>query len=87
MTESDRSIYDTEHIFAVGVRGDDLRGFISTWDNVLARPSSAAKLADNILVTLFIRQIRKSKRMEVDVAHYNRLPQGHSDRSYEYLHR
>ncbi len=25
--------------------------------------------------------------MEVDVAHYDRFPQGHADRSYEYLNR
>ena len=64
-----------------------MHGFISTWDNVLVNLSSAAKPADNILETLFIRQIRKSKCMEVDVAHYDRLPKGHADRSYEYLHR
>ena len=87
MTESDRSIYDTEHIFAVGLRSDDLRGFISSWDGVLVNLSAAAKPADNILETLFLRQIRKSKRMEVDIAHYDRLPPGHHDRCYEYLHR
>ena len=86
MTESDRSIYDTEHIFAVGIRGDDLRGFISTWDNVLVSLSSVAKPADNILETLSIRDIRKSQRMEVDVAHCD-LPQGHPDRCYDYLPR
>ncbi len=40
MTASDRAIYDTEHIFAVGFRSDDLRGSISTWDNVLVNLSS-----------------------------------------------
>ena len=87
MTESDRSIYDTEHIFAAGLRSDDLRGFISSWDGVLVNLSAAAKPADNILETLFLRQIRKSKRMEVDITHYDRLPPGHHDRCYEYLHR
>ena len=51
MTESDRSIYDTEHVFAVGLRNDDLRGFISSWDGVLVNLSSAAKPADNVLET------------------------------------
>ena len=57
MIECDRSIYDTEHIFAVGFRNDDLRGFISIWDGVLVNLSNAAKPADNILETLLLRQI------------------------------
>ncbi len=82
MTESDRSIYDIEHIFAISLRGDNWRGFLSTWDNVFVDLSSAARPAENILESLFIRQIRKSKRMEVDVAYDGRLQPGHTDRNY-----
>jgi hypothetical protein len=83
MAESDRSIYETEHSFAVNLRSDDLRGFVSMWDSMLVNLSSAGKPADNMLETLFFRQLRKPKRMEVDVAYYDRLPLEHPDRCYE----
>ncbi len=81
MTESDRSIYDTEHIFAVALRGDNLQVFVSMWDNVLVSLGTENRPAPNILET-FVRQLRRSKRMEADMAYYDRLPAGHADRTY-----
>ena len=63
MTESDRSIYDTERIFAVALRGDSLQGFVSMWDNVLVSLWTESCPAPNILETLLVRQLRRSKRM------------------------
>ncbi len=73
-------------MFAVGLGGDDLRGFSSTWDSA-CKSEQRRKARRRRLGTLLIRQIRKSKCMEVDVAHYARLPPDHADRCYKYLHR
>ena len=83
MTEADGAVYDTEHLFSVTVEGDRLQEFLSTWDTVLAGLKQAPD--DTILETLFLRQIRKCRSMEQDVAYYDRLTSDHVEKNYQYL--
>ena len=78
MTEADGAVCDTEHLSSMQMRGERLQEFLSTWDTVLAGLKKAPD--DTILGALFLRQIRKCKSMEQDVAYYDRLPSDHVEK-------
>ena len=62
---------------------DDLRSCLADWDNVLA--AIAERPTENVLETLFKRQISKSVSHREQMSYYERLDVGHSDRSNNFL--
>ena len=83
MTEADGSVFDTEHLLSVKMRGDRLAEFLSSWDQVIARLKKVA--SEDTLLALLMRNLRTRKAMDPDIAYFDRLPSDHSDTSYEYI--
>ncbi len=83
MTEADGSVFDTEHLFSVKMRGDRLAEFLSSWDQVIAGLKKIP--TDDTLLALLMRNLRTCKAMDPDIAYFDRLPSDHSDKSYEYI--
>ena len=83
MSEMDNSVYDTEHLFSIKMKGDRLQEFITTWDQVL---TGLDKVPDEqTLRALLLRNLRHCKSMEQDLAYYDRLPPGDVNKCYAYL--
>ncbi len=83
MTEADGSVFDTEHLFSVKMRGERLAEFLTTWDQVIAGLRNVPN--DETLLALLMRNLRTCRAMESDIAYFDRLAVGHADKSYEYL--
>ena len=57
--------------------------FIANWGNVLT--GCKTDVDDSIKKVLFLKQVRKSQRLRQDLAHFDRMPEGHEDKSYAFL--
>ena len=65
------------------LKGENLKVFLSNWDQVLA---GIQKVPDeNVLETLFLNQIKNSKNINHDLQEYFRAEDGSSTKSYDYL--
>ena len=77
------AVYDIEDLMAVALVNDDLRGFITRWDAVIAgmtsEPDTMWKQA------YFHNAIKNFKPLSHDLAVYGRTPEGEPNRSYEFL--
>ena len=77
-----RGLYSSEDLMAVALKKDELAIFKARWENTLvglrAAPSEDIKLA------LFLKQLRKSKRMRTQIEAWERLPP--SLTTYGWLH-
>ena len=77
------AVYDIEDLMAVTLANDDLRGFITRWDAVIAgmtsEPDTMWKQA------YFHNAIKDFKPLSHDLAVYDRTPEGEPNRSYEFL--
>ena len=77
------AVYDIEDRMAVTLVNDDLRGFITRWDAVIAgmtsEPDTMWKQA------YFHNAIKNFKPLSHDLAVYDRTPEGEPNRSYELL--
>jgi len=77
------AVYDIEDRMAVTLVNDDLRGFITRWDAVIAgmtsEPDTMWKQA------YFHNAIKNFKPLSHDLAVYDRTPEGEPNRSYEFL--
>ena len=77
------AVYDIEDLMAVTLVNDDLRGFITRWDAVIAgmtsEPDTMWKQA------YFHNAIKNFKPLSHDLAVYDRTPEGEPNRSYEFL--
>ena len=77
------ALYGTEDLLQVRLQSDDLKSFLQNWDAVIA---GMKRIPDeNTLKDLFLRQLRKSRRMGYDLDVYDRLSDGSHHRSYAYL--
>ena len=65
------------------VSDDKLSQFIQTWESVLA--GMKEELPASTMEVLFLMQLRTSKVLKEEIAHYDRVEKGHADKSYEYL--
>lgn len=75
--------YALQDLFDVKLKGENLKVFLSHWDQVLA---SIQKLPDeNVLETLFLNQVKNSKNISHDLQEYYRVEDGSSTKSYEFL--
>ena len=77
------AVYDIEDLMAVTLVNDDLRGFITRWDAVIAgmtsEPDTMWKQA------YFHNAIKNFKPLSHDLAVYDRTPEGEPNRPYEFL--
>ena len=77
------ALYGTEDLLEVRSHSDDLKSFLQNWDAGIA---GMKRIPDqNTLKDLFIRQLRKSRRMAFDLDVYDRSPEGSHQRSYGFL--
>ena len=77
------AIYDLEDLMAVQMVNDDLKGFVSRWDAVIAGmredPGTRWKEA------YFHNAVKRFKPLEHDLAIYDRAPEGDAHRTYDFL--
>ena len=71
------------NLMNVKIQGQDLEGFLIRWEGVLA--SSRQEFPEGTLASLFLQQIQFQPSVRFDVEHYERMQEGHPDRSYRYL--
>ena len=77
------AVYDIEDLMAVTLVNDDLRGFITRWDAVIAGMTSEP---DTIWKQAYFHNaIKNFKPLSHDLAVYDRTPEGEPNRSYEFL--
>ena len=77
-------LHTIEDLTAAQLNPDNIERFITAWDLVVAGQQEPQP--EQTLKTLFLRQVRKAKALEHDVAYYDRLPVGHPDRCYQFMH-
>ena len=61
------------------------RAFINNWDHVNAGMSTDP--GENTLEQLFLKQMRQSSAMKVEMEHYDRMGKGHPDHSFDFLYK
>jgi hypothetical protein len=77
-------IYNTRDLMAVTWRGDNqMEAFMQIWTNVLSGMKDAP--AADTVEELFLEQVRQSKVLKEEVAHYERCAKDHADHSYKFL--
>ena len=77
------ALYGTEDLLQVRLQSDDLKSFLQNWDAVIAGKKRIPD--ENTLKDLFLRQLRKSRRMSYDLDVYDRSSDGSHQRSYTFL--
>ena len=75
--------YSLQDLFSVKLKGDNLRGFISNWDQVMAGIPKVPEIS--ILETLFFNQVKNSKAIAHDLQEYHRAEEGTDKKSYDFL--
>jgi hypothetical protein len=78
-------MYSIVELMAVRLVDDKLETFMNNWSHVLAGMDEMPQAA--VIEELFIEQLRYSKIMKDEIAHYDRHPKGHPDHTYEYMQR
>ena len=77
------AVYDIEDLMAVTLVNDDLRGFITRWDAVIAGMTSEPDMMWK--QACFHNAIKNFKPLSHDLAVYDRTPDGEPNRSYDFL--
>ena len=72
---------DLQDLMAVRLVNDDLRKFLNDWEMTLTGMRTVPD--DKLLETLFIRELRKFTGFKAHMAHFDWLPFGHCEKSYE----
>ena len=75
--------YALEDLFSVSLRNDNLRVFMSSWDQVLAGITKVP--GNDVLETLFYKQVKNSKSIAHDLNEYHRAEEGSEKHSYDFL--
>ena len=83
ISEVDGALLDLEDLMNVRLHGDDLRSFLTDWENVLT--TMAVQPQEMVLDTLFRKQLSRSAALKDQMSYYERLSIGHADRSYDFL--
>ena len=79
------SVYDMEDLLNVVMVNDNLVQFIRNWDTVLSGIKKTP--SDDVLESLFHRQIKKNKALAHDVAIYERAIDGTPEKTFEFLYK
>jgi len=75
--------YALQDLFSVQLRGENLKSFISNWDQVLA--GIVQTPAESVLETLFYKQVKSCKAIQHDMNEYHRADEGTEKRTYAFL--
>ena len=75
--------YALEDLFSITLRNDNLRVFMSSWDQVLAGITNVPD--KSVLETLFYKQVKHSRSISHDLNEYHRAEEGNEKHSYEFL--
>ena len=75
--------YALQDLFSVQLRGENLKSFISNWDQVLAGIVQTAD--ESVLETLFYKQVKNCKAIQHDMNEYHRADEGTEKRNYSFL--
>ena len=75
--------YALQDLFSVQLRGENLKSFISNWDQVLAGIVQAPD--ESVLETLFYKQVKNCKAIQHDMNEYHRADEGTDKRNYSFL--
>ena len=75
--------YALEDLFSITLRNDNLRAFMSAWDQVLAGITHIP--SNEILETLFYKQVKNSRSIAHDLNEYHRAEEGSEKHSYKFL--
>eukprot|EP00435_Cladocopium_sp_Y103_P051725 s387_g16.t1 len=75
--------YALQDLFSVQLRGDNLKSFISNWDQVLAGITQIPD--ESVLETLFYKQVKNCKAIQHDMNEYHRAIEGDDKRTYNFL--
>ena len=76
--------YALQDLFNVKLKGENLKVFLSNWDQVLAGIQKIPD--DSVLETLFLNQVKNSKNISHDLQEYYRAEDGSTaTKSYDYL--
>ena len=80
------TLFELTDLMAVTYEGDKgLESFINNWDHVIAGMSTDP--GENTLEQLFLKQMRNSSAMKVEIEHYDRMGKGHPDHSFDFLYK
>ena len=84
VSEEAGTLYDLQDLMAVTLVGDGkLSQFMQTWESILAGMKEEPAMSTQEI--LFLKQVRSSKELCEEIAHYDRVERGHVDKSYAYL--
>ena len=75
--------YALQDLFSVQLRGENLKSFISNWDQVLAGITQIPD--ENVLETLFYKQVKTCKAIQHDLNEYHRAEEGSEKKNYKFL--
>ena len=75
--------YALQDLSSVKLKGDNLRGFISNWDQVMAAIPKVPEVS--VLETLFFNQVKISKAIAHDLQEYHRAEDGSDKKTYDFL--
>ena len=75
--------YALQVLFSVQLRGENLKSFISNWDQVLAGIVQTPDVS--VLETLFYKQVKNCKAIQHDMNEYHRADEGTEKRNYSFL--
>ena len=77
------STYALQDLFSVHLKGENLKTFISNWDQVLAGIVKVPE--ESVLETLFYNQVKNCKATAHDLNEYHRADEGTEKRKYDFL--
>ena len=79
MPETDGRLLELRGLMDLKVNGDDIRGFINSWDDALLAMRKAHPPDDPEM--LLPRHIQRHPHLQRNMAYYERLPIGHDERN------
>ena len=77
------AVYDLEDLMAIQMINDDLKGFVSRWDAVIAGMKEDP--GDRWKEAYFHNSIKRFNPLEHDLAIYDRAPEGDANHTYAFL--
>ena len=84
-TDQDDMIIDWNTLWNIELKGQDLAGFVESWEFLLARLHFAPDM--DVLEGIFKKQIQKYTGLKHSIQLYeDRIEQGVAKRDYDYLH-
>ena len=77
------ALFDLNDLMSIRLKGDRLEYYWASWESTLT--GMKKKPDDDTVETLFLKQVKYSDSMKIELAHYERHPDGHPDHSYSFL--